>query len=754
MRAPRPTQLSCFTAWLIFISVAATAGDLTAGAAQTADGTRGSGFANPILFVTQFPIAADFATIGSTFANHDPQISQAGRGGDLYVLYPDGELCNVTRDNGFGEPAVFQGSDSIAVRDPDVHWDGTRALFSMVIGAPTQQFEVTEEYWQIYEVTGLGACATTTVAKVAGQPTDYNNITPIYSPDGRIVYTSDRPRDGRRHLYPQHDEYESTATNTGLWRLDPTTGNLDLMNHSPSGVFTPTVDSFGRILFTRWDHLQRDQQADDPANETFTWASEEPGAAIVEIPEIFPEPRIEVPGANVNGLRINHFFPWQIHPDGSEEETLNHIGRHELHDYFAQSFTDDPNLVEFIDTISGRLNPNSILSFFQIAEDPDAAGTYFGVDAPEFETHASGRVVRLSAPPTQAPDQIILTYVTHPDTDIVVDEGDPPPPTHTGHYREPLPLVGGTLLAVHTAETHGANNDGTRANPQPRYDFRIKELTLNGSYFEADTAILPGTGIVRSLQYYDPDVLVSYNGPMWELSPVEIRSRPTPPVLSSTLGAPEAQIFAEEGVDPEDFQSFLRERELALVVSRDVTTRDALDLQQPFNLRVPGGTQTTGAGGLIYNVSYMQFFQADQIRGIGGAASPAPGRRVLAQVMHDPAVVNPPTTGPGGSVTLGLDGSMAAMVPARRAMTWQMTDPAGGPVVRERYWLTFQPGEIRVCASCHGLSSEDQAGQSAPTNPPEALRTLLEFWKAELNPLFADGFESGDTSAWSSQVGG
>ncbi len=45
------------------------------------------------------------------------------------------------------------------------------------------------------------------------------------------------------------------------------------------------------------------------------------------------------------------------------------------------------------------------------------------------------------------------------------------------------------------------------------------------------------------------------------------------------------------------------------------------------------------------------------------------------------------------------------MIPARRAMSWHLTDPAGVPQVRERYWLTFQPGEIRVCASCHGLSS-------------------------------------------------
>ncbi len=76
---------------------------------------------------------------------------------------------------------------------------------------------------------------------------------------------------------------------------------------------------------------------------------------------------------------------------------------------------------------------------------------------------------------------------------------------------------------------------------------------------------------------------------------------------------------------------------------------------------------------------------------------------------------------------------MAAFVPAQRAVTWQLTDNAGEGVVRERYWLTFQPGEIRVCASCHGLSGVDQAGNNVPTNPPQALLTLLQHWLAN-NP--------------------
>jgi hypothetical protein len=169
-------------------------------------------------------------------------------------------------------------------------------------------------------------------------------------------------------------------------------------------------------------------------------------------------------------------------------------------------------------------------------------------------------------------------------------------------------------------------------------------------------------------------------------------------------------------------------------VSRNVTRRDDLDRQQPFNLKIKdSNTQTIGAPGKIYELSFMQFFQADQLRGLGltsGSSQPRDGRRVLAQFMHDQAVDNPSLcAAPPGTVQLAADGSMAAFVPARRAMTWQLTDRNGHGIVRERFWLTFQPGEIRVCASCHGLNNKDQAGQTEATNPPEALRQLLQYWQ-------------------------
>ncbi|HET9484196.1 MAG TPA: hypothetical protein VFO79_09590, partial [Xanthomonadales bacterium] len=343
---------------------------------------------NPILFVTQFPVPDDFATIGSVFANHLAAPSRAGRGGDLYIRYPDGTLRNLTLEAGYGVASGLQGAGSIAVRDPAVHFSGTKAVFAMAIGAPTAQFQQTQHRWELYEVTGLQQGQAAVIAKVPNQPAGFNNVQPAYASDGDIVFVSDRPRDGSAHLYPQHDEYESTATPTGLWRLDADSGELTLLQHSPSGSFTPILDSFGRLLFTRWDHLQRDQQNEDAGSTTFNFSGEAAGSVpTLDRSEVFPEPRIAQPGSNLTGHRINHFFPWQLNQDGTEEETLNHLGRHELHAFFDRSFTDDPELEEF--NAQGRTNPNSVLNVLQLREDPTQAGRYVAIDAPEFDTHAS-----------------------------------------------------------------------------------------------------------------------------------------------------------------------------------------------------------------------------------------------------------------------------------------------------------------------------------------------------------------------------
>ena len=76
------------------------------------------------------------------------------------------------------------------------------------------------------------------------------------------------------------------------------------------------------------------------------------------------------------------------------------------------------------------------------------------------------------------------------------------------------------------------------------------------------------------------------------------------------------------------------------------------------------------------------------------------------------------------------DGLQATIVPANRAVTWQLTGTnSNDSVVKERYWITFRPGEVRTCANCHGINVGDQLGRPAPTNAPLALQKLLQFWK-------------------------
>ena len=116
-----------------------------------------AGPTNAILFVTQVPIPADFTSIGSTFGNHLQTLDACGRGGDLYVLYPDGTVKNLTRAAGYGQWGA-QDTNGIAVRQPCVYWDGKKAVFSMVVGAPTHQFDYSASatgYWQLYEITNF-----------------------------------------------------------------------------------------------------------------------------------------------------------------------------------------------------------------------------------------------------------------------------------------------------------------------------------------------------------------------------------------------------------------------------------------------------------------------------------------------------------------------------------------------------------------------------------------------------------------------
>lgn len=715
---------------------------------------------NPILFVTQVPTSG-FTSVTQTFSNHVPSMNNAPRGGDMMILYPDGTLRNLTREAGYGDSNEIQGKNSIAVRQPCVHWSGKKALFSMVIGAPTKIWEIFETKWQIYEIEGLGKDEKPKITKLPLQPEMYNNISPIYGSDDNIIFTSDMPITKKSYHYPPLDEYENAQVVSGLWKLDIGTGEVKLLQHSPSGSFYPSIDSYGRIIFTRWDHLQRDQQADlDRSGQpygTFNYESEDSLAQPLQSrAEVFPEPRTKN-NPDFNPLfsphTFNQFFPWEINQDGTEEETINHVGRHEWGGTYTEpSYPADKNLRYIIrkNWVKNSYSLRGDSGPFQIKEDPNNQGIFYAAVSPEFAHETSGQLIRFSGKLHENPEEMIINEITHSSTAGSVELGQTANAHHSGRYRDPLPLTNGTLLAVHSESKNPNGNNGTSSQPKIRYNFRIKTLRqeiIDGKQlYVADKPLT--SGIVRGVKYYNGnDYFITQNDTLWELEPVEVTARTVPPMKKeTTLSSSESDVFSEIGVDEQIFRKWMNDNNLGLIVSRNVVTRERNDDNQPFNLRVPNGVEHIVNDGTVYDVEYMQIFQADLIRGqggVGGHTTPNPGRRVLPQILHHEQSLlmnNDKNNKVKGSVKIASDGSMAAIVPAHRALSWQLTDGKGTPVVRERYWVTVQSGEIRVCASCHGVNTVDQLGLSKPIHKPEALRQLLQHWKTQVISGHSDEF--------------
>jgi hypothetical protein len=723
---------------------------------------------NPLVFVTQLPLSSDLKVRFSPFGNHLGNVASAGRGGDLWIVYPpdaaqgipQGCLRNLTREAGLGEAGEMQlGTAPIAVREPSVHWNGQRLLVSIVSGAPTSAIDP-RFFWQIYEVSGIGIAQSPVFTRVPGQPEQFNNVSPVYGADeDQIIFTSDLPRSGAQamHLYPQQDEYERTETVTGLWSLQRSTGEIALLSHAPSGTFSPLVDSLGRVLVSRWDHLQRDIFA----TQAIQFASESPAATQVPMREVFPEP---LPGApelpdythpdygSINGFNFKHFFLWHSNGDGSGEEIVNHLGRHELVHFFHRSFERPGN--GLVAHSNPRPREVTVENMLQVHEDPGQPFRYVFTDAPHFLKQSAGRLLVLSAPPGVSGDALALQNLTAPRA------LDPADATFTGdRFRDPAVLSNGLLVASHanacgpgpvcSDDTRDLDPDPERFNPNYRFALRVVEDGNGDGFIDAGARITPS--ISRRLRAWSvvQDQLMRFDGEMSQLDAAEIRPRPRPPVTQAEpLPSPEAQILAEESVSESWLHDFLRARDLALIVVRDVTARDRHDRQQPFNLRVPGSTVVSDTGiGQIYDVEYLQVLQADLVSGHIFRS----GRRPLARPLNGTGVLaaKPPLQTSltdadiiNSSFRIALeDGSAAAAVPARRALSWQLNDPAGYPLVRERYWLTLQPGEIRVCTSCHGPNSTDQLGRPPPTHSPEALRVLIRHFKQWEGVMFASGFE-------------
>jgi len=148
---------------------------------------------------------------------------------------PGGKLCRLNLRT--GKVTTILDDPAGSVRDPQVHYDGRRILFSYRRGGT--------EHFRLYEVHADG-----TALRQVTPDAPYDDIEPTYLPDGGIMFCSSRCKRWVNCWLTQVAVlYRCEADGSGL---RPVSSNLEHDN-------TPWVLPDGRVLYQRWEYVDRSQ---------------------------------------------------------------------------------------------------------------------------------------------------------------------------------------------------------------------------------------------------------------------------------------------------------------------------------------------------------------------------------------------------------------------------------------------------------------------------------------------------------------
>ena len=149
--------------------------------------------------------------------------------------YPSGgRLCRLNLRT--GRLRVLLDDPRGGVRDPHVHYDGRKILFSHRKGG--------EHPYHLYEINADGSG----LRQLTDGPDD--DIEPIYTPDGGIVFCSGRCR----RFVPCWRTRVAT-----LYRCDGSGRNVRPLSSNIEHENTPWMLPDGRVLFMRWEYVDRNQ---------------------------------------------------------------------------------------------------------------------------------------------------------------------------------------------------------------------------------------------------------------------------------------------------------------------------------------------------------------------------------------------------------------------------------------------------------------------------------------------------------------
>ncbi|NQT89407.1 PD40 domain-containing protein [bacterium] len=199
-----------------------------AGAAQQAElaaSARDLGFEEIVFAVRQCD--AD----GHWYANFGYNVVDAER---RKYYHDGGKLCRLNAKT--GKVVTLVDDPKGGVRDPQLHYDGTKILFSYRKGG--------QPYYHLYEVGVDGK----NLREITDGP--YDDIEPTYLPDGDIIFCSSRCQ----RWVPCYVTQVAV-----LHKCDSDGKNIRQLSANVEHENTPWVLPDGRILFQRWEYVDRSQ---------------------------------------------------------------------------------------------------------------------------------------------------------------------------------------------------------------------------------------------------------------------------------------------------------------------------------------------------------------------------------------------------------------------------------------------------------------------------------------------------------------
>ena len=153
--------------------------------------------------------------------------------GDMSYAFADGgRLCRFNLRT--GKLKVLLDDPRGGIRDPHVHYDGRKILFSYRKGG-TKTFH-------LYEIETDGG----NLEQLTDGPD--NDIEPIYTPDGGIVFCSSRCH----RFVPCWRTQVAT-----LYRCNGDGGNVRMLSTNAEQENTPWMLPDGRVLYMRWEYVDR-----------------------------------------------------------------------------------------------------------------------------------------------------------------------------------------------------------------------------------------------------------------------------------------------------------------------------------------------------------------------------------------------------------------------------------------------------------------------------------------------------------------